>query len=80
MYKESDFSKCLFNPLSENLFSVYPQLTSIKDAWPAITEKTMKYIICVYDYRSPIVTQNREIKIRKQVEAELSGYNIIKDD
>lgn len=80
MYKETDFSKCLFNPLTDGLFTTYPQLGKIKEVWPAITEKTMKYIICVYDYRSPIVTQNREIKIRKQVAAELSGYDIINDD
>lgn len=76
MYKESDFSKCLFNPFSEDVFKVYPRLLKIKEIATSIDNKLMKYIICVYDYRSPIVVNNRELKIRKQLAAELVGYDL----
>jgi hypothetical protein len=77
MYKESDFNKCLFNPCVEDIFSTYPQLKKVKSVGTQIDNKLMKYIICVYDYRSPIVVHNRELKIRKQVAAEFSGYDVL---
>lgn len=80
MYKESDFSKCLFNPCTPNIFVTYPQLNKIKDIDSRIDSRLMKYIICVYDYRSPIVVHNRELKIRKQVAAEFCGYDFVKED
>lgn len=80
MYKKEDFSKCLFNPCLEDVFASYPQLEKIKNISPNIDNKFMKYIICVYDYRSPIVIQNRELKIRKQVAAEFCGYDLINDN
>lgn len=80
MYKDSDFSKCLFNPCVDDLFKAYPQLNKIKEINGKIDGKLMKYIICVYDYRSPVVVHNRELKIRKQVAAEFCGYNLQKDN
>lgn len=80
MYKESEFSKCLFNPCTVDVFVSYPQLGKIRSISENIDNKLMKYIICVYDYRSPIVTNNRELKIRKQLAAEFVGYNVQKDD
>lgn len=80
MYKEIEFSKCLFNPCVNDMFSSYPQLGKIKDLSKQIDNKLMKYIVCVYDYRSPIVAHNRELKIRKQVAAEFCGYDYPKED
>lgn len=80
MYKESEFNKCLFNPCVVDMFVQYPQLSKIQSISDKIDNKLMKYIVCVYDYRSPIVTNNRELKIRKQLAAEFVGYNIQKDD
>lgn len=80
MYKEIEFSKCLFNPCVDNIFSTYPQLNKIKSIDKKVDDKLMKYIICVYDYRSPVVIHNRELKIRKQVAAEFCGYDVLKDD
>lgn len=80
MYKESDFSKCLFNPFKQDVFIEYPQLNKIKEIDHSIDSRLMRYIICVYDYRSPIVLHNRELKIRKQVAAEFVGYDLQKDN
>lgn len=80
MYKELEFSKCLFNPFVDDVFKSYPQLGKIKAIDKKIDNKLMKYIICVYDYRSPIVIHNRELKIRKQVAAEFAGYNVLEED
>lgn len=79
-YLERDFNKCLFNPFVVDLFEEYSQLKEIKDISPYISNKLMKYIIAVYDYKSPIVINNRELKIRKQLAAEFAGYDLMKDD
>lgn len=70
-----DFSKCLFNPNKKDLFVAYPNLMTIK----GITEKLMRYIIMVYDYNSPLVKEHRDLKLRKQEAAKLSGYDLDKD-
>lgn len=80
MYSKKDFDRCLFNPMVDDVFAAYPQLSKIKSISNSIDDRMMKYIICVYDYRSPIVINNRELKIRKQVAAELCGYNLQQDD
>jgi len=80
MYKKEEFSKCLFNPCVEDMFSTYPQLKKIKEISRLIDNKLIKYIVCIYDYRSPIVLHNRELKIRKQVAAEFCGYDLLKED
>lgn len=79
MYKEAEFNKCLFSPCVDDVFKEYPQLNKIKSIDSRIDNKLMKYIICVYDYRSPVVVHNRELKIRKQVAAEFCGYDMQKD-
>lgn len=80
MYAEKDFEKCLFNPCEVDMFVSYPQLKKIQDISPLIDNKLMKYIVCVYDYKSPIVTNNRDLKVRKQVAAEFAGYDFLKND
>jgi len=79
-YTSKDFNKCLFNPCEIDMWVEYPQLLEVKEVSPYVTEKLMKYIICVYDYKSPIVINNRELKIRKQLAAEFAGYDLMKDD
>ena len=77
MFKQSDFSKCLFNPYTEDLFKTYKQLSVFKDISINIDDKLMKYIIVVYDYNSPIVLKYRDLKVRKQQGAEFSGYSVL---
>ncbi len=79
MYKAEDFKKCLFNPIKEDLFSNYDQLHVIKKINSAISDKLMKYIIAVYDFNSPIVYKNRDLKTRKQQGAEFAGYDLMND-
>ena len=79
MFKQSDFSRCLFNPFLEDLFKEYKQLSVFKDISKMIDNRLMKYIIVVYDYNSPIVLKYRDLKIRKQQAAEFCGYDIMKD-
>ncbi len=79
-YLEKDFKNCLFNPCVIDLFDEYPQLKELKDISPYVSNKLMKYIISVYDYKSPIVINNRELKIRKQLAAEFAGYDLMNDD
>lgn len=77
-YTEKEFSKCLFNPCVDNIYDAYPQLKEIEHL--GVSSKLMKYIIAVYDYKSPIVLNNRELKIRKQLAAEFAGYDLMNDD
>lgn len=78
-YTEKDFSKCIFNPCVDNIFKSYPQLNLIKEIYSDIEDKLIKYIICVYDYNSPIVMKHRDLKVRKQQAAEFSGYEVMSD-
>lgn len=80
MYSEVDFKKMLFNPLHEDIFVRYPQLDIIKKISPEITNKVMKYIICVYDYNSPFVRDYRSLTVRKQEAARFVGYSLIEDE
>lgn len=80
MYGVKEFEKCLFNPCEKDMFVSYPQLKKIQDISPLIDNKLMKYIVCVYDYKSPIVINNRDLKVRKQVAAEFAGYDFLKND
>lgn len=75
MYSQDDFERCLFNPCKKNLFEVYPRLMTIK----SINEKLIRYIIAVYDYNSPIVRENRDLKLRKQEAAKFAGYDFKKE-
>lgn len=72
MYSEKEFSKCLFPPTVVDMFVAYPQLEAIRQLSDQIDNKLMKYIVCVYDYRSPIVVNNRDLRIRKQLAAEFA--------
>ena len=80
MYSEKDFNKCLFNPCVGDMFASYSQLNKIQSIDRSIDNRLMKYIACVYDYRSPIAESNRDLRIRKQVAAEFVGYDLQKDD
>lgn len=80
MYSDKEFSKCLFSPCVVDMFVSYSQLSKIQNISKSIDNKLMKYIVCVYDYRSPIAESNRDLRIRKQVAAEFVGYDLQKDD
>jgi hypothetical protein len=79
MFKPSDFSRCLFNPYTEDLFKSYKQLSVINEISQQVDNKLMKYIIVLYDFNSPIVAKFRDLKVRKQQAAEFCGYDLSKD-
>ncbi len=80
MYEKKNFEKCVFNPCEVDMFVSYPQLSELRSISENIDNKLIKYIVCVYDYRSPIVIDNRELKVRKQVAADFCGYDVLKSD
>lgn len=79
MYTEADFKRTLFNPLHEDMFARYPQLSMIKGISPEINNRVMKYIACVYDYQSPFVRDYRNLVVRKQEAARFAGYSLVED-
>lgn len=80
MYERKEFDKCLFNPCEVDMFVSYPQLIDLQKISENIDNKLIKYIVCVYDYRSPVVVNNRELKVRKQVAADFAGYDVLNSD
>lgn len=77
---DKEFEKCLFDPRVVDMFVSYQSLSDIQKIDSRIDNKLMKYISCVYDYKSPIVIHNRDSKVRKRLGAEFAGYNEDKDD
>ena len=76
MYSKESFDNCLFNPLEKNLLKTYPRLGQLgtKD------ENLLRYVGLLYDPRSPLVRDFRDLKMRKQEAAMLAGYNLRKGE
>lgn len=73
-YEKKHFGNCLFNPMEKDLFGTYPELKKLTN-----NEKMMRYIIAMYDPKSPIVSQNRDPVMRKRIAAEFAGYDMVQD-
>ena len=69
---DKEFEKCLFDPRVVDMFVSHQSLSDIQKIDSRIDNKLMKYISCVYDYKSPIVIHNRDLKVRKRL-----GRNIV---
>lgn len=87
MYVEKQFDKCFFNPLEKNLLKAYPRLQELipkeyteEDKLASEGEKLLRYIIALYDPKSPIVRDNPDLAQRKIEAAQLAGYDLKKDD
>ena len=75
IYKQSDFNNCQFNPLVDGLMlQVFPLLSEIIDPeWnDEYLDSILRYIIMVYDPKSPLVLNERDLNYRKGVALELS--------
>lgn len=75
-YKKQDFAACQFNPLTDDtLTTEYPVLCSIVDPeWnDDHTDSILRYIIMVYDPKSPLVNNERDLNYRKDIAGDLSG-------
>lgn len=83
-YIEKNFSQCAFNPLAKDLFKTYPKLKALtyaremkpEEEW----EKLIRYIIALYDPGSPVINDNTDLTLRKQVAAQVAGFNVELDN
>lgn len=77
-YTVKSFDKCLFNPLEKDLLVKYPELKALVPDCDN-GQKLLNYILFLYDPKSPIIKDNRNIKTRKQEAARLAGFDLEKD-
>lgn len=79
-YKKKDFNYCMFNPLVEEpMINAYPRLTEITTSEMTADEyldSVLRYIILIYDPRSPLITNERDLNHRKGVAANLAGFDL----
>lgn len=82
-YTSKDFAKCFFNPLEKNLLKTYPRLNDLlpqevpeDDLLCNEGEKLIKYVLALYDPKSPIIKDNPDYSSRKQAAAILAGYSL----
>lgn len=67
-YKQSDFKNCQFNPLVDTeILETYPKLGEIIDAewYDEYLDSILRYMIMVYDPKSPLVSYERDLNYRK---------------
>lgn len=80
IYKKKDFGGCMFNPLvDEPMLQTYPRLSEIifpEWAKDENLDKIMRYIIMIYDPRSPLIFNERDMNHRKGVAAQLAGFDL----
>lgn len=79
-YTAKLFEGCQFNPLADEKMIVrYPVLTEIiAPEWasdPAL-DHIIRYTVMVYDPRSPLVSQERDLNYRKDIAADLAGFDM----
>lgn len=81
-YQKSQFDRCFFNPLEKDLSKTYPKLAELipaefgqDDALANEGDKLLRYILALYDPKSPIVKDNPDLGSRKIAAAHLAGYN-----
>lgn len=75
-YTKHDFTGCGFNPMVENkILEAYPKLCEIvlPDWNDEYIDQILRYIIMVYDPKSPLVLNERDMNYRKGVAAGLVG-------
>lgn len=77
-YSQESFKNCLFNPLVKDLTGKYPALIPLLPQGEN-GEKILKYILFLYDPKSPLIKDSRNIKTRKQEAARLAGFDLQKD-
>lgn len=74
-YKQKEFNNCQFNPLTElAMVNAYPLLSEIiEPEWcDEYLDSILRYMIMVYDPKSPLVINERDLNYRKSVAIELA--------
>jgi len=77
-YSEKEFSGCIFNPLvSADMLVKYPRLNEIiLPEWKDENlDSIIRFIICVYDPKSPLFLSERDLNYRKGVAANLCKFD-----
>lgn len=77
-YSVKEFGGCMFNPLvSEPMVTKYPRLLDIinPDWNTEHLDLLIRFMICVYDPKSPMVINERDLNQRKGLAAEIVGLN-----
>lgn len=78
MIPDREFSKMEFNPnTKKGLYQLYPKLENILGK---SDEKMVKYILLMYDIKSPLKDYYPDLQKRKEIAAVMAGYNMDKDD
>ena len=79
-FKVSDFNSLQFNPLcSGKMLTEYPRLSEIvSPEWTdeADLDKIIRYCILVYDPKSALVANEKDLNYRKGIAAELAKLNL----
>lgn len=95
-YTSETFKNCQFSPFDEFPFRAYPRLKEIivKDDHIALNEedgetdnhisvpddKMVRYIIALYDPKSPLIKGEGNLLRRKEVAAQIAGFDLVKDE
>lgn len=86
MYTKEQFRRCAMNPLAENIFEEYPRLLVMlpREAKDKIFDnddqiRMIRYVLALYDPKSPLIRDYPELNSRKIAAAELAGYDLEKD-
>lgn len=86
-YKEQDFKRCLYNPLSKSklaaeqrLQALFPVINEEEDAAVLFLDEVpretlLRYIVCLYDPESPLLKEP-SLAIRKTEAARIAGYDL----
>lgn len=79
-YKQDQFNNCIFNPMvSGKMLQEYPRLNEIiVPEWTKDNKLDfiIRYVILVYDSKSPLQRDEKELLRRKSVAADLAGFNL----
>lgn len=78
-YKAKDFNGCMFNPLSaDKMITAYPRIAEIVlPEWQDENlDSVIRFIICVYDPKSPLFITERDLNYRKGISAEMCGFDM----
>jgi hypothetical protein len=78
MIPDKEFGRMEFNPTSKKqMFQVYPKLSNILGA---ANDKLVRYVLLMYDIKSPLKDHYPDLQKRKEIAAMMSGYDMDKDD
>ena len=87
-YTPDLFKNCLFNPFEVAPFIEYPALKKIvvKDEVEEAghlfipSDKIVRYIIALYDPKSPLIRGEQNLLRRKEIAAEIAGFDTENDE